>query len=653
MVAPLWAQVDSNTQDLGIMRLVQKAPLLSAQGTPTTIKSEAWQGQGMSIADLLATLPGIQSRRMGGMGSLQSISVRGVTGNKVLICLDGVPLGNGANSTVNLGAIDLNQLESIEVWKGQVPARFGGNALGGVINLVSKRGLKKQANLLLGYGSHHTGEAALSAFGELRDSVQWHSSLAWRFSDNDYDFLDRNGTEYNLDDDRWVKRRNAQYNELSGTHGWSWLKPSHTWRLMFSHAQEQGGSPGREDHQTKVSGFKQQWIQPRVQWLSNNFESPWQHEAEINTRIEKNILHWSNRLDALGYSYGSMEYQESGSVDLRIEPSYRLVYQSQDHWGGEWHLLAGHERLSPRQYPETDAQWKWDLDRSFARSAWEAFVDPLSWLSLNGIYHIGAFREHNPGGILQTTYIDTMQARTDYLWHQSAQAAMGFGAKNSPLRANISIGRHFRIPDLTERYSTHLGILPNYDLNPETGWNFEAATAAHIHNTTLRATAFRTEVNNGIVYVYAAGFAKPHNMGLNRTWGLELSLDSKPTSFAQFVLHGTWQDPRNLSAPKHYHNKLTPNEPKFSLSAESYFKLPWNLELNYRAEWKSTLYHDQANLMEIPPQDNHHLGVSWDIFTTARISLNATNLRGGDYQHIHSTYPTPGREIHLTWNQKI
>ena len=45
MVAPLWAQVDSNTQDLGIMRLVQKAPLLSAQGTPTIINSEAWQGQ--------------------------------------------------------------------------------------------------------------------------------------------------------------------------------------------------------------------------------------------------------------------------------------------------------------------------------------------------------------------------------------------------------------------------------------------------------------------------------------------------------------------------------------------------------------------------------------------------------------------------------
>ncbi|HSQ42474.1 MAG TPA: TonB-dependent receptor plug domain-containing protein, partial [Fibrobacteraceae bacterium] len=117
-----------------------QAGLLDQVGQePLILTAADWEGQGLSLADVLATHAGIQTRRMGGMGSFQSVSIRGVAANKVLICVDGVPLGESHGSAVNLGAFDLNQLERIEVYKGQVPAAFGSNGLGGVVNLVTRK----------------------------------------------------------------------------------------------------------------------------------------------------------------------------------------------------------------------------------------------------------------------------------------------------------------------------------------------------------------------------------------------------------------------------------------------------------------------------------------------------------------------------------
>jgi len=114
--------------------------LLDATESKVVIRAENWEGSGKNLPDVIQEMAGIQTRKYGGLGSFQTISIRGISGTKVLVYLDDVPLNSAGGGAVDLGKINLEQIEKIEVYKGITPAKFGGNSVGGVIHLISKKG---------------------------------------------------------------------------------------------------------------------------------------------------------------------------------------------------------------------------------------------------------------------------------------------------------------------------------------------------------------------------------------------------------------------------------------------------------------------------------------------------------------------------------
>ena len=105
-------QVDdaAPVQDLGVSDVVTEGEaILTKNAGYTEISSAAWEGKSLSAADLLATLPGIQSYKQGGLGSFQTVSVRGIAARNIMICVDGVPLNDASGGAVNLGSIDLDR----------------------------------------------------------------------------------------------------------------------------------------------------------------------------------------------------------------------------------------------------------------------------------------------------------------------------------------------------------------------------------------------------------------------------------------------------------------------------------------------------------------------------------------------------------------
>jgi len=110
---------------------------LSVPQSFSLIKSDEWIGTGKSVADVVAEKTGVQTRRFGGRGSFQTVSIRGAEGGEVLVLLDGMPLNNAMGGAVDLGKINPLRLDGIELYRGMIPARFGGNGLGGVLNLKS------------------------------------------------------------------------------------------------------------------------------------------------------------------------------------------------------------------------------------------------------------------------------------------------------------------------------------------------------------------------------------------------------------------------------------------------------------------------------------------------------------------------------------
>ncbi|HSD22645.1 MAG TPA: TonB-dependent receptor plug domain-containing protein, partial [Anaeromyxobacter sp.] len=114
---------------------VEKDPTASA----TVVSAERFEGEAKDVAQLLATAPGVSVTRYGTLGQLATVSIRGVAADGVKVLLDGLPIGS-AGGGVDLATIPRQWISRIEVVRGAAGAQFGAGALGGAVNVVTRRG---------------------------------------------------------------------------------------------------------------------------------------------------------------------------------------------------------------------------------------------------------------------------------------------------------------------------------------------------------------------------------------------------------------------------------------------------------------------------------------------------------------------------------
>lgn len=125
-----------------------------------------------SLAEALATVPGMNMVQAGGLGQQASIFIRGTASRHVLVLLDGVPVNDPAepNGAFNFGNDLLGDIERIEVVRGPGSSLYGSGAIGGVINLITRRappGVAVQVFGDLAGGSQGTARGALGAAGNV------------------------------------------------------------------------------------------------------------------------------------------------------------------------------------------------------------------------------------------------------------------------------------------------------------------------------------------------------------------------------------------------------------------------------------------------------------------------------------------------------
>jgi vitamin B12 transporter len=95
----------------------------------------------VTLADALVSVPGFNIVPSGGMGQQASGFMRGTNSNHVLVLRDGVPINDASHPSgaFNFGNALLGDIERIEVVRGPVSAIYGTSAIGGVINLITRR----------------------------------------------------------------------------------------------------------------------------------------------------------------------------------------------------------------------------------------------------------------------------------------------------------------------------------------------------------------------------------------------------------------------------------------------------------------------------------------------------------------------------------
>ncbi len=163
--------------------------------TAEDIKKHSYE----TISDILNDVIGVKIKEYGNRGNSSSISVRASTAEQVLILIDGKRLNKPSSGQFDLNDIPvpLENIERIEVLRGASSALYGADAMGGVINIITKRPDKPMNKARIQYGRFDTKNLLFTTSRKLNDfgyffSVEREDSHGFR-ADTDYKLWNLNG----------------------------------------------------------------------------------------------------------------------------------------------------------------------------------------------------------------------------------------------------------------------------------------------------------------------------------------------------------------------------------------------------------------------------------------------------------------------------
>ncbi len=159
----LYAQNDKK-EDVGVITVedTSENELIKLTHSPmpvSVIDTTKFHGRNISLNEVLKRVAGVKVKQQGGLGSRSTVAIQGLEGKRVKIYIDGSPL-NSPDGTFGINDIPIQFIQRIEVYKGVVPARFGGDASGGAINVVTKDYKGDYIDLTYSTGSYGEHRAA-------------------------------------------------------------------------------------------------------------------------------------------------------------------------------------------------------------------------------------------------------------------------------------------------------------------------------------------------------------------------------------------------------------------------------------------------------------------------------------------------------------
>jgi vitamin B12 transporter len=162
--------VADELEDVVVTATRTSQPVAGTLASVTVITREQIQSrQARSIEDLLLGVEGLAMGNSGGPGRLTSFFVRGTDSDQLLVLVDGIKVGSATAGTVALQSLPLEQIERIEFVRGPRSSLYGSEAVGGVLQLFTRRGGGPlSADFSLSGGSYGTlqGQASLQGGGD-------------------------------------------------------------------------------------------------------------------------------------------------------------------------------------------------------------------------------------------------------------------------------------------------------------------------------------------------------------------------------------------------------------------------------------------------------------------------------------------------------
>ncbi|MEM9027052.1 MAG: TonB-dependent receptor [Pseudomonadota bacterium] len=153
--APAGSDGSASTSDSNTSTEPAAPTVVTPNRTPQTVGSvasaitvigptelERARNGGATFVDVLRGTPGVNVRRSGGPGGTTDVRIRGADSDQTLVMIDGIPVNDPASAQgeFDFSVISLANVERVEILRGPQSGVYGGDAIGGVINIITRTG---------------------------------------------------------------------------------------------------------------------------------------------------------------------------------------------------------------------------------------------------------------------------------------------------------------------------------------------------------------------------------------------------------------------------------------------------------------------------------------------------------------------------------
>ncbi|MHA6162259.1 TonB-dependent receptor domain-containing protein [Pseudomonas sichuanensis] len=588
-------------------RQVESRSATSAANTVFT-RSDIDRLQPTSVSDLLARVPGVQVAPTGGRGSLPGIFIRGTKAAQTLVLVDGVRIANATSGDSGLQFLDVEQIERVEVLRGSRSAVYGSDAIGGVIQIFTRRGDGQglQPRLRLAAGSNQAWQRSLGLSGGDGDTrFNLGASL------DETAGIDSTGPSFTSDGDHDAYRNRSL--NLSLSHVFNERLEAGL-NLLDSRGRSEYDNPfGRFDPATFDSVGQKPYTDFTVSSLGTYLD------AQLNDA-------WHSRLE-LGHSENRDDKRDKLSDERQVFNTYRdqVTWQNDFTLDARNNLLLGGDWYQDRVHASTD----FDEDSRWNRALFAQHRFAGEWFSTE----LGLRRDQNQQFGGQTTW--------------SASLTLPVNASNDLL---LSYSEGFRAPTFNDLYYPQYS---NPNLDPERSKSYELQWRSQLTaDSRLEASLYRTDLRDAIIF---GADSIPRNVASARINGFELGLQQQ---------WGEWRsqlglaliDPRDRDSG---HTLARRARRTLSLDLDRQFE-----RFSLGGSWQavSSSYDDEANRNTLGGYGLLGLRGGWSATDEVKLEFKLDNLLDKQYSRAlysfdasHYGYREEGRTwlLSVTWTPAL